>query len=270
MNTDLQSCKKILDDVIKDRENYPIDLLNVGDSLGEIGYIRSMQGSCLRTILDIFQYCHNEGISDFSKIRILEIGSFLGVVSLSLARLGFIVIASDIPQFNNNERIKKMYMENKVGVDATNLDNLPLPFESNSFDIVIMCETLEHLNFNPVEPLKEICRVLKKEGMCYITIPNLACLENRIALLRGRSVHHPIDYFFKQLDPRENMIVAIHWREYTKMEMIELLEGTGFKMNMHYFTDDINPNTKFARIRKLFLNYLPQLRASQVMFAIKR
>ncbi len=259
-----------IDILIKEFEDHPIDLLNVGDALGEIVYIKSMRGSYLRTISDILNYCQERGWQDYSKIKILELGSFLGIVSISLSRLGFAVTATDIPQFNNNEKLQKKYADNGVGVGATSLDNLPLPYESDSFDIVIMCETLEHLNFNPVRPLSEVFRILKDGGVFYVSVPNLACLENRIALLRGRSVHHPIDYFFQQLDPKENMIVAIHWREYTKAEIKELLERVGFKMVKHYFTDDLNPHTKFARIRKSLLNFVPQLRVTQVVLALKK
>jgi 2-polyprenyl-3-methyl-5-hydroxy-6-metoxy-1,4-benzoquinol methylase len=259
----------IIDNLIKEFVDSPIDLLDIGDGLGEYKYIESMRGSYMRTVLDVLNYCKERGWQDYSKIKVLEVGSFLGVVSISLARLGFVVTALDIPQFNDNERLKKKYAEDKVSVDAVNLHNLPLPYEIGSFDIVIMCETLEHLNFNPVEPLNEIQRVLKREGILYISVPNLACLENRIVLLRGRSIHHPIDYFFKQLDPKNNMVAGIHWREYTKAEIKELLERTGFKMVKHYFTDDLNPHTKFARIRKFLLNFIPQLRVTQIILSLK-
>lgn len=49
-------------------------------------------------------------------------------------------------------------------------ENTGLP--NKTFDIVLMCETLEHLPY-PVEALGECSRVLKVEGMLYITVPFL-------------------------------------------------------------------------------------------------
>jgi 2-polyprenyl-3-methyl-5-hydroxy-6-metoxy-1,4-benzoquinol methylase len=46
-----------------------------------------------------------------------------------------------------------------------------LPLKSNSIDIVVMLEVIEHLE-KPTKVLKEISRVLKTNGILYITTPN--------------------------------------------------------------------------------------------------
>lgn len=262
-----EKIKTLVSKVISGYVESPIDLLNINDQDGEQVYIKSMEGSYVRTITDIVSYFENKGVSDFSKIRILEIGAFLGVVSISLAKLGFRVVASDLPEFMENKSLQNKYKQNGVDIIGLNLSACSLPLESNDFDIVVMCETLEHLNFNPIPILQDMHRVLKNDGILYLTVPNMACLENRIGLLRGRSVHHPINYFFLQLDKKENMVAAIHWREYTRVEILEMLERLDFKIIKHYFTDDLNPNTKFARIRKILLNFMPQLRVTQIVLA---
>ena len=98
-----------------------------------------------------------------------------------------------------------------------------------------MCETLEHLNFNPVPVLLEINRVLKKGGTLYISLPNLSSLVNRAKLLCGQSIHNPIADFFAQLSIKDNMIVGLHWREYTCGEVKALLGNLGFALEKHYF-----------------------------------
>ncbi|MCS7029859.1 MAG: class I SAM-dependent methyltransferase, partial [Bacteroidia bacterium] len=45
-----------------------------------------------------------------------------------------------------------------------------LPYEDNTFDLVIMSEVLEHL-YNPLHALKEAVRVCKEGGLFYISTP---------------------------------------------------------------------------------------------------
>ena len=73
---------------------------------------------------------------------------------------------------------------------------MKLPYRSNSMDAVVMCEVLEHLNFNPLPVLLEINRVLKDNGIIYIGMPNQASLGNCLLLLFGKSIHNSISDFF--------------------------------------------------------------------------
>jgi len=80
----------------------------------------------------------------------------------------------DVHEVQNNEKIKAIYLENQIHTASGYLQNIPstsLPFAKNSFDCVIMCEVLEHLNFNPLSVLKEINRVIRPGGFFYLTVP---------------------------------------------------------------------------------------------------
>jgi 2-polyprenyl-3-methyl-5-hydroxy-6-metoxy-1,4-benzoquinol methylase len=46
-------------------------------------------------------------------------------------------------------------------------------FQNNFFDAIILVHTLEHLP-HPLETLKEINRILKRTGMLYVSLPNIA------------------------------------------------------------------------------------------------
>ncbi len=105
-----------------------------------------------------------------------------------------------------------------------------LPFDSNRFDCVICWETMEHFNFNPIPFLQEVQRVLRPGGILNLTVPNQAKLDQRLKLLSGKSVLPPIDTYFLQMDDRNRMKYAPHWREYTLREFTELLCGTGFNI----------------------------------------
>lgn len=53
-----------------------------------------------------------------------------------------------------------------------------LPYMSNFFDVVTILDVLEHLN-NPHIAVSEIHRVLKKDGICLITVPALNWLYSK-------------------------------------------------------------------------------------------
>ncbi|MFC1608239.1 class I SAM-dependent methyltransferase [Candidatus Latescibacterota bacterium] len=59
-----------------------------------------------------------------------------------------------------------------------------LPFEKNSFDIVILSDILEHL-MDPLYLMNEAKRVLKENGKLIISVPNHFFLLNRLRILCG-------------------------------------------------------------------------------------
>ena len=52
-----------------------------------------------------------------------------------------------------------------MGVAGVRLQDYVLNFEEGANNAVIMCEVLEHLNFNPFPLLKEINRILSVGGV---------------------------------------------------------------------------------------------------------
>lgn len=256
--------EKLLDEVIAELKASPLDLLSIGDKTGESVYLEHARSSYRRTLHDIIPVA--EGIaSDRQSVRILEIGAFLGVVSCVLARLGFRVTAHDIPEFMENDRLALRYHSDRVTTITSNLRNYAMPANDAAFDIVIMCETLEHLNFNPLPVLAEINRILSTSGYLYLALPNQASLVNRTKLLFGKSIHNPVQDFFEQLDRTTNMIVGIHWREYTGAELEELIVRSGFSIiNHQYYTTHCA--TAPARVA---YTLFPKLRSNQTIIARK-
>lgn len=58
-----------------------------------------------------------------------------------------------------------------VRIAFTQADAQQLPFASESFDLVISCETIEHLP-DPQSALREMARVCQPGGLLYLTTPN--------------------------------------------------------------------------------------------------
>jgi 2-polyprenyl-3-methyl-5-hydroxy-6-metoxy-1,4-benzoquinol methylase len=260
----------ILNDIIKGYAEDPIDLLNRGDGAkSEYGYIIKTKPSYIRTLLDITKFIKTYMLfdKDISNINILEIGAFLGLTSITLGRAGFSVTAMDIPEFMVNERLRNKYIQYNVKMLSQNLKTNKIPCESDKYDIVILCEVLEHLNFNPLPTIVEVSRVLKTDGLLYLSLPNIARLTNRLKLLLGYSIHNPIDDYFAQLSEKDNMIVGIHWREYTTKEIKYLFEKLGFLTMESYITSDTAflSNTGLKNVaKKIIYGLMPSMGFHQV------
>ena len=115
---------------------------------------------------------------------------------------------------------------------SANIERDTLPFEDESFDIVLLCEVLEHFTNDPLRALRQLHRVLKTGGHLVLTTPNVARLVNVARLINGRNPYDPYSGFGPY---------GRHNREYTRQEVIQLLEYLGFQIEQ-IFTSDVHAN----------------------------
>jgi len=116
----------------------------------------------------------NELLPSNFKGKILEIGCGRGDFSIYLAQkfpnsfitaTDFSSFAIESAQIKINEKVELKNIELKLE-DAEHLS-----FTNESFDLIISCETLEHVNHQE-KMLSEIYRVLKKDGRLILTTEN--------------------------------------------------------------------------------------------------
>jgi SAM-dependent methyltransferase len=112
--------------------------------------------------------------------------------------------------------------------DHFNLEVDPFPYPDNTFDLVLFCEILEHLPFDPVHSLAEIHRVLRPGGAVLITTPNATRTENVVKMLRGENVYEVLS---------GHGPYGRHNREYTVDELRTLLRQEGFQVDFVYALD---------------------------------
>ncbi len=104
-----------------------------------------------------------------------------------------------------------------VGVVRLNLDVVEvLPYWSRQFDYVLALDLLEHLR-RPDRVLGMIKPLLKRDGKLICSIPNVARLEHRLNLLRGR-----FDY------GTGGALSKGHLRFFTRKTARDMLEEAGF------------------------------------------
>lgn len=199
-------------------------------------------------------------------LKVLEIGAFTGIVSAALANLGHDVTASDIPFVLADESNAAYLRSEGVKTLPHDLSVLPFPAPSSGFDLVVMNEVLEHLNFNPIPLLRELARVLKPGGLLYCATPNLPKIHTRLRLLRGKGIMNPVSDLVLNLKPETGMSVGLHWREWAKDEMVQLFKEAGFSLKSHKYGMLTKNVSSFPRRQLIGLMYalVPSLMANQV------
>jgi len=167
------------------------------------------------------------------KIKILDVGGGLLYLSSILSLVGIQITAIDTEKgFStsnttgskteiNLQTRRKKFKINQIFIDV---QEEKLPFKNNYFDYVIFTEVLEHFWLSPVFSLQEIYRVLKKDGIMFLTTPSTAYLGNRIKLaFLGKTIQTDISRYIN-----ENYFPSFHHKEYTKDELFRLLKHIGF------------------------------------------
>jgi methionine biosynthesis protein MetW len=95
---------------------------------------------------------------------------------------------------------------------AADIDGVRLPFDDNSFDMVIGTDILEHVR-NPWVLLAEMARVSRKN--IFIYSPNFASLGCRWDLLRGRPIRQmSADKYGSVFDPNGRHVDHIYFLTY--------------------------------------------------------
>lgn len=235
---------------------------------GLASYAARHRHEYIRTVGDVLQYRPLTS----RPVRVLELGAFFGVNCMALRSLGYEVTAADMPEFIDNPTQVARYARYGIATKGVRLEEFVLPFEDESFDVIIMCEVLEHLNFNPLPLLKEINRIGSPNSIFYLSLPNVAQIRNRISALKGKALGISIAEFFTQLDPRSSEIVNGHWREYTAPEIREMLERLGYRIEKQYYfglSETLPPSTLRRKISRPFYTKFPWFKENQTTIAIK-
>lgn len=158
--------------------------------------------------------------------RVLDIGCGRGFYLQALANYRF--IKSIVGLESNLEYIGKasqFFKNKKIKIKQGSV--YQLPFANNSFDFIILSEVLEHLEDEKLA-LKEIHRVLKKNGQLVVTVPNhdFPMLWDPInyLLMKWLNTHIRSDWWFLA------GIWADHQRLYTEKQLRDVLNKNHFKI----------------------------------------
>ena len=164
-----------------------------------------------------------------SASRILELGCYMQITPALRGLLGYgevrggymgsaggwhrpIVTADDGEEFH-------------CTIDLFNCEVDRFPYEDESFETILCCELLEHLQTDPMHMMSEIHRVLKPNGTLVLTTPNAVSLRSLQAILLGIHPNLFSKYVIPALLPETR-----HAREYTPKELLRLFADSGFSI----------------------------------------
>lgn len=103
--------------------------------------------------------------------KALEVACGRGGFASVLASQGATAFGADFSAAALNIA-RQRSIENKASpVALVQTDAQQLPYPDESFDIVVSCETIEHLP-DPMQGLREMARVCRTDGLLYLTTPN--------------------------------------------------------------------------------------------------
>ena len=159
--------------------------------------------------------------SEGQNSRILEGGCGAGRYLVYFGRLGYDIIGVD--NSANAVTVAKNFDANLKVARASVLD---LPFHSESFDYYLSLGVVEHAIDGPEQGLKEAYRVLKRDGLLFVSVPymnSLRILYERLGILRSK-------LSIRQRKPEGDF----YQYYFTKKEMTSILVSLGFEVLKDY------------------------------------
>lgn len=136
--------------------------------------------------------------------KILNVGSWTGPYEILIYDLAKQITAVDI-----EKKALTVLKKNLPRVNCVQAKSHKLPFENGAFDVVTFWDVLEHIppGYELASTL-EMARVLKKNGYLFLATPSKNFWSNLLDIAYWVTGH----------------------RHYTKNQLIEMLEDSGFKV----------------------------------------
>ena len=156
----------------------------------------------------------NKLLKHRGKGSLLDVGFGCGTFLKLAKEKGFDVHGTEISEY------ACQYVKDKLGMDFFCGDLREARFPEESFDIVTVWHTLEHLP-SPSNTLEEIHRILKKDGVLVVAVPNLNNFIARILYLLFR---------WRKLKLFSMKAKELHLYHFSIPTLSAILEKTGFRV----------------------------------------
>ena len=166
-------------------------------------------------------------------LNVLDLGSGEGGTSEMFSDENF-VVSFDLSKVRLNRQSK--LIKNKICGNSS-----LFPFKKNSFDLIIMQDVMEHLDYNP-EISDHLFELLKTDGLIYLSTPNRSSIINLIA---DPHWGFPIVSLFNRNQLRKYFLRVFRITEVNRNDIAELLS---LKKLTDLFSNkfELRLNTTFA------------------------
>lgn len=180
------------------------------------------------------------------KGKLLELGTG-AVMPLALKRL-VPDLEVHVTDFNLDEDTVGEKLLSVCGESLTvptyrvDLEFTPIPVDDETFDVVLCCEVIEHMEIDPMFMMAEINRVLKPGGILVLTTPNIVSSWGITKMLIGIEPYFYMQYRHAREYHRHNYEYSIH-------SLAAVLRAAGFDGN--YWTEDSFEEPNYKDIERL-------------------
>ncbi len=197
------------------------------------------------------------------KGKILDVGSYIGILALALKFLDYDIEAADKYLFlpsngffvSDIDNLKKIWDKYHFRVSSKDFltDDM-----GKKFDAIISAAVIEHQRY-PKIFIENLVKNLNSGGLLYIATPNVNNLMNRFRVFFGRAPMANISDFY--LDGHE---FNGHWREYNLQELITMFNLSNIDIVASKTCQSIKPDwtkrKKFLlNITRVFASFVPSL-----------
>jgi len=153
--------------------------------------------------------------------RILDVGSHYLHQAAAFRALGHEVHALDVPEFAGlpfvTERAKQFRIHQHECANLVHGEFLRF-LPDNYFQVVLFCEILEHITFNPIAFWHRIYQLMVPGGIIYISTPNSMQFVNMVSavkrIIMGDGIGISLSAIF------DTVTYGHHWKEYSKKEIV--------------------------------------------------
>jgi SAM-dependent methyltransferase len=195
---------------------------------------------------------YREGVAEGG--RVLELGT-TGFFPIAVKSL-FPGVAIDVTNFDGAWALIESFVKDPVSqvvyelagqsaavtAFAIDLEYDVIPAEDETYDVVLCCEVLEHMEIDPMHMLSEVNRVLKTGGKLIVTTPNILSSHAWAKMLAGVE-----PYFFMQY--HKSREYHRHNYEYSANGVRNILVSAGFDPKI--WTEDLFEDGRPAVIKSL-------------------
>ena len=227
-----------------------------------------------RGSVDRYSFIAQEISNHFCRnVTILDAGCGIGVFLLAMKHLGHCCTALDFD--DSNVSLAPDYL-NQFPFFECNLETEKLPFKDESFDVVVCSQVLEHFTLSHLPPVIEMRRVLKKGGMLFVDVPNVACFRNRLRLLKGKNITWDYEKHYLDAEPIITESGAFfphrHNREFILSELILLFKRANFSKTEGHYLKSMHLRKGWGKLKTigtLLRDLIPSTRKTVLAVGIK-
>ena len=172
---------------------------------------------------------------------ILEVGCAEGMTGNELKKRPGVFVAG----IENNEIAAEMARKVLDDVITGDIESMDIPYSPSAFDCIIFADVLEHL-VNPLDVLKKMSKLLKKDGTVIMSIPNVQFYGVVHQLIEGNWTYQ-----------KEGILDETHLRFFTFKEIEKLVKEAGLSIQQveetldpqyEKFSNENNTALKFGRL----------------------